>query len=229
MKTVKSVIIVILIIVLTVLFIAYRNQKSANNALGEISDKYRIENDSLRQAVSNRDALMANYKDSILLAVNAIERLEKELFYLRLIHDSLKVEYDNLADYVNNVPPDSSYYFLVNYAYDHPGEKIYPFNEDQVQGMHLTYLENISCQKISSNLYDQVSGYLDLLLNKNSQINALERSSYLCEESLSNYMIIDSNQRIIINSQEKEIIRQQRTNKIWKILTGIAFAVGVIL
>lgn len=219
------------IIVLVILFaLAISNngcQRTEIERLGERITGLNAENNLLHRDVAVRDSLIlvrekriAQVQDSLRLSLEASLKLKGQ-------YKRLRTKYDHLTDSLQNIPADSSYDYLIHEAYPFTGQMRYPFNEPQVRGIHLTFLQKIGLEKINHNLLGQVSkceNQLSLtgtLYAETSEILAMERQS---RENLEK--VID-NQEEIISEQGKQITKERSRKTFWKVATGIVSAIGI--
>jgi hypothetical protein len=184
-----------------------------------------VRNDILRQGISKRDSLIiqkdgriAELKDSILISVRKLTKLKSDYSYL-------KAEYESLSDDLLVIPVDSSYDFLVNEAYPYEGHRKYPFNEPQVKGIHLTYLENISLVDMKGNLIDQINELGSQLQVKDMIVDEQDIQLMLMKQTHQDLDSIVDNKDEVIEVKDKQIKKERRNKTIWQTTMGVLIVV----
>lgn len=228
MKTRTAIFLFLGAIFLFMMFISWYLKVENSNYEGRIAELDSINSDLL-ESVKARDLSIRINKARIIVIKDSLVAVQQELDILKRRHRQLRDDYDDLSSKVDQIPIDESYNFLISEVYPYKGEMIYPFNEPQVRGIHLTYLEKISLESININYQEQIKNYVDQITLKNREIRTLESSFSLSEDNVESYIKITENQGEVINIQDNIIDKQKRNLLVWKILTGVAVAIGVIL
>jgi len=204
-------------------------QRSEIEKLVERVTGLNIQNDILHQDVKDRDSLILQkeimiqeLRDSLTLSI-AREKI------LKTNYRRLETKYETLADSLITVPTDTSYAFLTNTAYPYEGEMKYPFNEPQVKGIHLTYLEKESLEGMNYNLLAQ-------LKEKEFQITDISTIATAREDQME--MLFDNqtdlekelnNKDAIIDIKDKQIKKERNRKTFWQVAGGIIVMTLTIL
>lgn len=184
-----------------------------------------IRNDILMEDVKERDSLLIASELRVQeLADSLSESLEREEV-LEADYSYLEGEYESLSDSLLRIPADTSYKFLVDEAYPYPGEMKYPFNEPQVKGIHLTFLEKIKLDKMNHNLLDQILEKNNQLVLKSAVVEEKTMSMALMAESRQDLDSIIINKDEVIELQDEQIHKAKRSKTIWQIIGGAIIAV----
>ena len=191
-----------------------------------------IENDILMGDVKKRDSLLlardiriAELQDSLWASIMRGDDIAYD-------YTVLENDYKSLADSLLKIPADTSYEFLVDEAYPYPGHLKYPFNEPQVKGIHLTFLEKIKLDKMNLNLLSQINEKDYQLEVKDTVVYEQAEALMLMAESRLDLDSVIINKDEIIEIQDEQIKKQKRSKTIWQILSGVilgllaALAVG---
>jgi septal ring factor EnvC (AmiA/AmiB activator) len=135
--------------------------------LALLNHKLTIKQDSIKWLEVEKERLAFKF-DSIGEVVDKLRRENKVL--------SKKLK-DALAA-VDVIPPEETYIFLRDTAYNYEGEYKYPFNDRQVVEIRKDYVENININKINVNLNstinmlnEQINVQDGIIVNQSSQIN----------------------------------------------------------
>jgi len=184
-----------------------------------------IRNDILMEDVKERDSLLVakdllieNLDRQLTLSEGRVERLEVDYGYL-------ESEFQHLSDSLLRIPADTSYQFLVDEAYPYPGHLKYPFNEPQVKGIHLTFLENIKLDEMNLNLLTQIDEKDYQLETKDTIVYEQAMSMMLMAESRVDLDSIIINKDEVIEIQYEQIHKAKRGKTIWQIVGGAIIAV----
>ena len=179
-----------------------------------------IQNDILNADIRARDTLLAQKQARITGLLDSIGQSEAKLSVLRASYTNLEAEYQNLSDSLLRVPADSSYEFLRTEAYPFPGEAKYPFNEPQVKGMHLTYLEKDKLGLMNTNLRDKLAEMTLISDFKDTMVSEYSLAVKLLEQDTTDLRQIIDNKDHVIDAQEKYIKKKTRRDTAWKIIAG---------
>lgn len=231
MKNIKWKLITIiglLVILLISMGINYHQRNQRDKMIEHIT-RLNTLNEQLRLQVEGRDKLIENRLQYIQTIEDSLIVVKGELSNLKDQYKQLEGDYEDLQDEVNNIPPEESYAFLRNVAYPFSGELKYPFNELQVQGMHLTYIQKNQQDYMIGNLKSQVDVCqkevgLHEMTNKELKgvISDMEDTRADLEQ------IID-NKDEEIKIHNREVRRQKRRKVLYQITTVIAVGAAVIL
>jgi len=230
---VKNISIGFLIVLFVVVSIMNGCNKRKSEELFKKTTKLELENDLLKRQVEETDLEIAKrqkIQDSLMLAYDIKTR---ELDNLKKNYGKLKVEFEDLKNQVSTVTADESYEFLDKIAYPYTGVKRFQFNEPQVKGIHLTWLENSNLKLQNVNLTDQVNKTELMITNLNEINNQCEDKFKLLMTTRDKYenMFVNSEKARIYT--EDELKRIQRQNKVlkWGTVGGAAggFLLGLLL
>jgi len=191
-----------------------------------------VRNDLLFEDVKERDSLLVardlkiqELKDSLGASVMRADDLEHD-------YTVLEAEFNDLSDSLLTIPADTSYRFLVDEAYPYPGHLKYPFNEPQVKGIHLTFLEKIKLDEMNLNLLSQIDEKDYQLEVKDTVVYEQAEAMMLMAESRKDLDSIILNKDEIIEVQDEQIHKKQRGKTFWQVVSGVllaimaAFAIG---
>lgn len=222
---VKTIAIVVLIICFSVSFIQNGCQGDDINILVERVTGLNIDNDVLKKRTRAQDSLIW-LKEKQILNLEYLARAQADSNkVLKVENSSLQASYDALAEKVLKTPPDTSYAFLDKHAYPFPGEKKYPFNEMQVQGMHLTFLQNKGLNEINSNLKEQVDGCEALVAIQDETLAQIEEKNTIVNARQATMMERLDNREEVIQVQQEQIKKDKR-RKIWRTVRDVS--VGIL-
>ena len=108
----------------------------------------------------------------------------------------------------------------------------YPFNEPQVKGFHLTFLEKESLYDMNQNLLTQIDEKDYQLEVKDTVVYEQAMSMMIMAESRQDLDSIIINKDETIKIQDEQIKKKSRGKTFWQVTTGVilvvlaAFAVG---
>lgn len=180
-----------------------------------------ISNDLLQKDIQHQDSILKAKNDSIKKLKTEITASKKQSNKLERENIKIKREYNNLAEELLRIPADSSYKFLDSIAYPFQGIKEYPFNSQQVKGMHKTYLENESLIALNDNLQDQKNELVhqiqlqdELSLETSSAMKVMEKTREDLEQVVEN-----KDEEIEIKNKE---IKKQKRRGVFKLI-GVGF------
>lgn len=191
-----------------------------------------IRNDILMEDVKERDSLLIAKDESIDSLQSLLTLSQERGDSLQYNYTELEWELQSLSDSINELPVDTSYYFLVDEAYPYPGHLRFPFNELQVRSMHTTFLEKIKLDEMNLNLLSQIDEKDHQLEVQEAVVYEHEMSIQLMEESRVDLDSIILNQDEIIEIQGKQIETTKRRRTVLEIVGGVilvvitAFAAG---
>jgi len=188
-----------------------------------------IRNDILREDVKEKDSLIlasirrvGELKDSLTLS-------EKRLTELKGDYGRLEAKYEDLSDSLLTIPTDSSYDFLIHEAYPYEGHKRYPFNEPQVRGIHMSYLENVYLGDMNKSLYDQLDEMAGQLQTKDMIVGEQDKRLMFMNETRQDLDTIIYNQDKVITVQDEQINKQRKSRIIWETTMGAIIIALAIL
>jgi hypothetical protein len=184
-----------------------------------------VRNDILFEDVKERDSLLVAKELRIQELKDSLGASEMRIDDLEYDYTVLKAEYEDLSDSLLRIPADTSYHFLVNEAYPYPGHLKYPFNEPQVKGMHLTFLENIKLDEMNLNLLTQIDERDYLLEVKDTVVYEQAMSMKMMAESRVDLDSIILNKDEIIDIQDEQINKKQRGKTFWQVVSGVFLAI----
>ena len=191
-----------------------------------------VRNDILQEDIKKRDSLMVAKDLRIQALRDSISVYQKKVNNLQADYAVLESDKRDLANKLLKVPVDTSYRFLTEVAYPYPGEPKYPFNEPQVRGIHLTYLQNKSFEDLNSNLLAQVKE-MDIQLSvKDTIVTEQVKKMSLMKESHIDLEKIINNKDSVITTKDKQIKKVKSKKTFWQITVGVilvvlaAFAAG---
>lgn len=189
-------------------------------------------NELLATDVNSRDSLISSHDSIYALLQDSLYQSRGRLKNIQAEFGRLEAKYEHLSDSLTDVPADTSYSFLVNEAYPYTGQMKYPFNEPQVKGIHLTYLEKEQLSDMNENLLAQVDENQTRIMYQDTLVD--EQAAEILQMK-SNRQDLDSiliNKDQIITMQDKQIHKERIGKRIWQTLTGVvmiiftAFALG---
>lgn len=169
-------------------------------------------------------------QDSLLFAYQLkIEELNK----LKIEYGKLRHDFNDLKSKVLDIPVEESYEFLNTVAYPYPGIKKFPFNEPQVKGIHLTWLENSNLKSQNLNLICQVKKSESMITDLNNINKQAEEKFNLALIDRDQYKSMAANSEKIRIYTEDELNRIRRQNQVlrWGVAGGVGagFLLGLFL
>jgi hypothetical protein len=191
-------------------------RKEANTTINDLNKKNNVLEESIRQ----KDGLVSQKERRVLVLSDSLSASKKRISGLEAKYGRLEAEYEHLSDSIDKIPADSSYEFLVNEAYPYPGHLKYPFNEPQVKGIHLTYLENLSLDDMIENLSAQLSEKDDQLEIQDTVMSEQADQIMLIRSIRQDQDSIINNQDDVIKVQDKQIKKEKLGKRIWQGITG---------
>jgi hypothetical protein len=160
-----------------------------------------------------RDLRIDELKDSLGASIMREDDLEYD-------YTALEADYEHLSDSLLTIPADTSYQFLVDEAYPYPGHLKYPFNEPQVKGIHLTFLENIKLDEMNFNLLTQIDEKDYQLDVKDAVVYEQSMSMMLMTESREDLDSVIVNKDEVIEVQAEQIKKKSRGKTFWQVVSG---------
>jgi len=220
-----------LLTIIILMIISFVNNGCNRHELSKIVEKVtglNIQNDILHKNIKERDSLLLLKDVKIAEIKDSLQKSQKKTKELEMQYKHLENDYRNLSSKLISITTDSSYSFLIHIAYPYEGNMKYPFNEPQVKGIHLTWLEKISLEELNNNLLAQVDGCKAQLVLKDNLITETSGEMSLMKETRKDLEKIIDNKDIIIQTKDKEINRNNRRKNFWKVTTGIAGGLFII-
>jgi len=225
LSRIKTVALLIVIIFFILSLVRNGCERSDLEIMVERITGLNIQNDILQADVKERDSLLLlkdqrieELRDSLGASVMRADDLEYD-------YSVLQAEFQSLSDSLLTIPADTSYDFLVTEAYPYPGHLKYPFNEPQVKGIHLTFLENIKLDEINTNLLSQIDEKDYQLDLKDTVLYEQKSAMLLMEESRLDLDSVIINKDQIIDIQDEQINKKQRGKTFWQIVSGVFLAI----
>lgn len=188
-----------------------------------------LRNDILREDIKARDSLIIEKEKRIAGLKDSLTASEIRLSELKGDFSHLEAEYESLSDSLQTIPASTSYSFLVNEAYPYEGHRKYPFNEPQVKGIHLTFLENISLVDLNSNLLNQLDEVSSQLHTKDAIVNEQDAEILLMQETRQDLDSIIYNKDEVIGIKDEQIKKERRNKHIWQSAMGAVIVILTIL
>ena len=233
LSRIKNISIIILCLMFIISSIMSGCNKKRAEELFEKVTGLKLENVLLKKQIDQADLEILEkqrLQDSLQLAYNLkVEELNR----LKQEYGKLKVEFNDLKGQVLTIPVEDSYEFLDKVAYPYGGIKRYPFNEPQVKGIHLTWLENSNLKLQNVNLVSQINE-TELMLSNLNEINKQSEDKFnLAMNTREKYENMFTNSEKVRIYTEDELKRIRRQNKLlrWGIGTGTiaGFLFGLLL
>lgn len=196
----------------------------------DLSNKITVlntKNDLLFEDIRIRDSVilireekMSEIRDSLIIA-------ESDNWFMKGEYKTLRRKYEALADSLLNVTADSSYSFLIREAYPYTGPRKYPFNEPQVRGIHMTFLQKSQLEGMNMNLTGQIALYERHLALKDTLCNETSEVLAMVKQTNNDLKSVIGNKDLVIGAQEKQIKREHRIRIFWQITSGVASALAI--
>lgn len=185
-----------------------------------------IQNDILKKDISERDSLINASEHYKGILRDSLKQSQQQVKSLQSKYANLMAKFEGLSDSLIKVSTDSSYSFLIHTAYPYTGTYKYPFNEPQVKGIHLTYLQNKSLLGLNENLLSQNNELTHQLAVKDTIMSESEKSMALMKSTRTDLEKVISNKDEEIALKDKEAKKQKRRQIIKT--TTVAIVVGII-
>lgn len=191
-----------------------------------------VRNDILFEDVKERDSLLIAKELRIGQLKDSVDSSKERLASLERDYEDLEQELEDISDSLLQIPVDSSYKFLTTEAYPFPGYKRYPFNEPQVKGIHLTYLEKLKLEEMNYSLVGQIGELKYQTLAQDSVVYESAMVMSMMKKSRQDLEEVILNKDEIIEVQQEQISKKKRKATIWHIVGGtvvvvlLGFAIG---
>lgn len=208
------------------------NRERANDLVAKITG-LNIQNDILRYNLKETAAALIEEqksRDSLMLVIhNQSGVINKQ-------KDSIKIlerEKQKILEDLLKIPVEESYEFLQTEAYPYSGERRFPFNEPQVKGIHLTYLEHQNLEKQVFSLNTLTEEQERMIALKESETQILQRQFGLAKKSMETYQELALSNEDIIETYQKHNKKLSRQAKFYRVAlpvgTGLGFILGIII
>jgi hypothetical protein len=140
----------------------------------------------------------------------------------------LRKQIAEVPDWVKDLPIDSSYDYVNKVAYPFSGDQKYPFNENQVRGIHSGFLQNIKLNSLTSLQEKQIQNCQQQVSIQTKLINSYGNSLTLCEQQkgLDSVMIKNLNQKVYL--LDKNLSKTIKRRNFWRVTTAIE-TVGILI
>lgn len=188
-----------------------------------------VRNDILHEDIKKRDSTIIAKENRIREIQDSLKQLEAESRRLSSNYKRLQTKYEALADSLLKISTDSSYSFLIHEAYPFKGEMKFPFNEPQVRGIHLTYLQKTELLGLNANLTSQVNTFQAQLALKDTMIVETSKVMSMMKSNRKDLEKVATNQTSIIDEKDKQINKERNGKTFWKVTTGILSIVAIVL
>lgn len=217
------------LIVFIIFFINHGCQKSHAKELLERITGLDIRNDLLLEDNKRLDDSLKADALRITALKESQQILIAEKSKLKKDNAKMRETIARIPNWILNLPADSSYAFLNNIAYPFPGEKKYPFNEPQVKNIHADFMENIELTGLVRNLEDQLVN-CEKYSAVNDTMSKIHQKSYAtASKKVENLEGVVSNQNEKVAMLEKEVNKNNRGKKFWKVTAIVTSALALIL
>lgn len=233
LSRIKNISIGLLIVMLSLSSVMNGCNRKKSEELFEKVTGLNLENVMLKKQVDEAGAEIIEkqrIQDSLQLAYNL---KVGELNSLKRDYRKLKGEFNDLKGSILMMPAEESYEFLNKVAYPYPGIKRFPFNEPQVKGIHLTWLENSNLKLQNTNLTDQINRAELMVADLGNMNKQSEEKFNLAMSNSGKYEKMFENSEEARVYTEDELKRIRRQNKLlrWGVVggTGAGFLFGLLL
>ena len=227
LSRIKTVAILVLLLLFILSVVKNGCSYSETNELVEKITGLNIQNDLLKERIKERNESIQAYRDSL-------EMIKTDIFIQdQLIADKEKeiaFHKENTKKAIQaarTTPKNEIYEFLDTKAYPDTGKKEFLFSEGQTRQIHITYIESISCTELVSQQDNLITGLGLQIDNKNEEIKQLENTLDLYASNVKSYSRISENQTEIIDTQDVLLKREKKKKNFWKIISGVAIAIGI--
>jgi len=184
-------------------------------------------NDLLFGDIQIRDSVILIKEDKIGEIRDSLVVVDREKERFKGRYEALKRKYETLADSLINIPADSSYSYLIREAYPYTGPMKYPFNEPQVRGIHMTYLQKSQLEGLNMNLTGQIVLYERQLALKDTICSETSKVLAMTKQTNQDLKTVIGNKDLIIGEQEKQIKRENRRRIFWQITSGVVSVLAI--
>jgi hypothetical protein len=188
-----------------------------------------VRNDILMEDVKERDDLLIAQEERIEDLNNQLSLSQGREERMQYDYGQLETEYEHLSDSLLRIPGDTSYRFLVEEAYPYPGHLKYPFNEPQVKGIHLSFLENIKLDEMNLNLLTQIDEKDYQLEVKDAVVYEQSMSMVLMKGSRADLDSIIVNKDEVIEVQAEQIKKKSRGKTFWQVVSGVILVLAAVV
>lgn len=226
---IKTIVIILLIILFSVATINNGCQRQQAYDLLERITGLNVRNDILQENIEEKDSLIVAKERRVQVLLDSLSSSEKRFVGLQVEFGRLEAEYEHLSDSLLTVSVDTSYHFLVTEAYPYPGHLKYPFNEPQVKGIHLSYLENLSLDNMNQNLLAQLDETKDQLELQDTVMSERAEQLLSMRSIRQDQDSIIQNKDEVIQIKDEQINKERRGKLIWKITSGTIAAVAFLI
>ena len=212
-------------LVLIVAALLYFNIFNRDRFTEQIQELHNI-NDSLKSQIASRDAKLIEHENYISAKQDSLQKTQEQLIIKQAELRQLEAALDTLPNKVIDIPPDEVYNVLQE-IYPTKKEPEYPFAEDQVQDIYLTFLQKRQKELINNNLRYQIGDYqkqvslLKDVTDKQQQTISLMKKTRIDQDEI----II--NQDAVIDYQRSEIVRERRRKFFWMGVAGLAIGSAI--
>lgn len=219
---------VIILIIFFVLSVCNNGCKRAEiSEMVERITGLNVENDILQRDVKARDSLIIKKEMRIREIQDSLKISEAATMRLKVDYGHLNKKYNEIAERLIGISTDSSYRFLTLEAYPYEGQLKYPFNEPQVRGIHMTYVQKIELEGLNMNLTSQIKEFEKQLSFKDTVYAETSKILAMTKASRGDLDKVIDNQGQIITDQAKQIKKETNRKKFWRIATGVVTAIGI--
>lgn len=233
LNRIKTVSIIILMLLFSVSVVMNGCNRERANELVEKITGLNVKNDLLKHNLKETaDALIAEQRsrDSLM---RVIHNQDKIIDSQKDTIKKLEIEKQKIVEDLLKIPVEESYKFLQTEAYPYTGILKFPFNEPQVKGIHLTFLEHQNLEKQVISLGTLTKEQEQMIALKESEAQILKRQFGLTKQSIESYQELAKNNVEIIETYEKQNKQLTKQAKFYRtalpIGTGIGFILGIII
>jgi hypothetical protein len=222
-----------LLVVVALFFLSLARSGCDRSDMEELIEKVtglNVQNDFLNRDIKARDSILIAKDERITSLQDSLHVSKGRLSQLNRVYVDLEEDYQSLSDSLETVPADTSYAFLTQEAYPYQGEMKYPFNEPQVKGIHLTFLEKLTLKDINGIMRDQIRELTFQTQVQDSVVVEYNASVELLKADTTDMRKIIDNKGQIIDAQDDHIKTQKRRKNIWQIIGGavIVFLAAIV-
>jgi hypothetical protein len=174
--------------------------------------------DSLKNEIKKREALQT----ASIVIIKERDKLASE-------NRLLRKQIADVPEWVNDLPIDSSYDYVNKIAYPFPGEQKYPFNEDQVKGIHSGFLQNIKLISLTDLQEKQIQNYQLQVDIANKLAKSYGNSLTLCmqQKGLDSTMIKNLTDKSDLLTKDNKKLTRRRN--FWRTSSFIELGAIIIL
>lgn len=188
-----------------------------------------VQNDILNNDIKERDSILSAKDRRIVILRDSLSVSLSREKILKTEYGRLEREYGTLAESLIKIPADSSYEFLTTVAYPYEGDLKYPFNEPQVKGIHLTYLEKETLETMNDNLMATIKEKDFQLADLEGITQTNTEQMALLDQNQKDYAKELTNKDEIIQIQEKEIKKERNKKTFWQVTGGAIILLLAVL